>query len=84
MEPIFYRLIYTKREIVPSVKGGSIMNTNAIVLGLIGIILAILGAAEFVVKGMPGRGSGIGTLMLIVGVLLLVVGFWRMNAKAAK
>jgi uncharacterized membrane protein len=78
MEPVFYRFIYEDRE-KPS--EGEIMKTSAILVGLIGIILVILGVLEFVVRHFPGRGSGIGTVMLIIGLVLLVVAFWRMSAK---
>jgi len=46
-------------------------------LAIVGIILAILGVMEFVVRHMPGRGSGIGAVMLIIGVVLLLFGFFR-------
>jgi hypothetical protein len=60
------------------------MNTNAIILGVIGIILVILGLAEFFIRGMPLRGSGIGLLMFIVGIILILIAFWRASIKPAK
>jgi len=50
----------------------------------IGLILAIIGVLEFEVPGMPFRGSGIGTICLFAGALLLAVGYVRLNSKAKK
>jgi len=64
-----------KLENKPQTAGSNKM--TYMLLAIVGIILAILGVMEFVVRGMPGRGSGIGAIMLIVGVLLLLFGFFR-------
>jgi hypothetical protein len=50
----------------------------------VGLILAIIGVLEFEVPGMPFRGSGIGTICLFAGALLLAVGYVRLNSKAKK
>ncbi|MGD0804953.1 MAG: hypothetical protein ABSA11_12875 [Candidatus Bathyarchaeia archaeon] len=50
----------------------------------VGIVLAIIGVLEFEVPGMPFRGSGIGTICLFLGALLLAVGYVRLNSKATK
>jgi uncharacterized membrane protein HdeD (DUF308 family) len=55
-----------------------------ILLGAVGLILLIIGVLEFLVPGMPFRGSGIGTICLVIGVLLLVVAFLRLNSKSTK
>ena len=48
---------------------------QAMPLLAVGIILAIIGVLEFEVPGMPFRGSGIGTICLFAGALLLAVGY---------
>jgi hypothetical protein len=56
----------------------------AMLLLAAGVILAIIGILEFEVPGMPFRGSGIGTICLFVGALLLAVGYVRLNSKSTK
>jgi hypothetical protein len=56
----------------------------AMLLLVVGLILAIIGVLEFEVPGMPFRGSGIGTICLFVGALLLAVGYVRLNSKIPK
>ncbi|HTY74142.1 MAG TPA: hypothetical protein VMD05_01090 [Candidatus Nanoarchaeia archaeon] len=51
----------------------------AMILALIGIIVAIVGLAIIVVPHAPGRGSGIGTISLVLGVLILLFGLYRFN-----
>ncbi len=46
---------------------------HGIILGVIGIILAIVGATIISVRGMPFRGSGLGTISLVIGIVLLVI-----------
>lgn len=43
----------------------------------IGIIVLIVGAVIVGVKGAPFRGSGLGTVLLVIGVVLLLVAGWR-------
>jgi len=43
----------------------------------IGIIVLIVGAVIAGVKGAPFRGSGLGTVLLVIGVVLLLVAGWR-------
>jgi uncharacterized membrane protein len=66
----------------PAAKSNMNMNMTGMILALIGIILLILGVCEFVIKGFPGRGSGIGTVMLILGVLLLIFVVFRMSRQS--
>ena len=62
---------------------GMIKQQAMIMIG-VGLILAIIGVLEFEVPGMPFRGSGIGTICLFAGALLLAVGYVRLNSKAKK
>jgi len=55
---------------------------QAIIAGLIGILLAIIGIYIIVVPGAPMRGSGIGTVSTIVGVIFLLVGVVRVSVKS--
>jgi len=57
---------------------------QAMIMIGVGLILAIIGVLEFEVPGMPFRGSGIGTICLFAGALLLAVGYVRLNSKAKK
>ena len=59
-------------------------NTHANVLLVIGIILFILGILIVAIPGAPLRGSGVGTGAIILGVILLVIAFFRFRSKRAK
>jgi len=63
---------------------GNGMNQNVMLFGGLGLILVIFGVLEFLVREMPFRGSGIGTIALIVGVVLLLFAYTRMNSKPTK
>jgi len=52
-------------------------NMHAILLGVLGIIFAIVGLYIINVHGAPLRGSGAGTLLLLLGVVLLVIALLR-------
>jgi hypothetical protein len=52
-------------------------NMHAIVLAVLGIILVIIGEAIINIPGAPGRGSGIGTLSVVTGIILLVIAALR-------
>jgi hypothetical protein len=56
-------------------------NMHAIILGVLGIILVIIGEAIINIRGMPFRGSGLGTLAVIAGVILLIIAFLRFVYK---
>ena len=56
-------------------------NMHAIILGVIGIILVIVGVAIATVKGTHLRGSGLGTLSIVIGVVLLVIAVLRYYYK---
>jgi len=56
-------------------------NMHAIILFIIGIILAIIGAAIIAIPHAPLRGSGWGTVLLVLGLILLVIAFLRFYRK---
>ena len=58
--------------------------TRAIILGVIGIILFILGILIVSIHGAPLRGSGVGTIAIIAGIILLVFAALRFRSKRAK
>jgi uncharacterized membrane protein len=59
-------------------------NTHAMILGVIGIILLILGILIVTVHGAPLRGSGVGTIAIIAGIVLLVIAVLRSRSKRGK
>jgi uncharacterized membrane protein (DUF373 family) len=56
-------------------------NMSVAVVAVIGIIVFIVGAVIVGVKGAPFRGSGLGTVLLVVGIVLLLVAGWRYTQK---
>jgi hypothetical protein len=52
-------------------------NGRAIILGVAGIILFVLGILIVSVRGAPLRGSGAGTILIILGLVLLVIAALR-------
>jgi hypothetical protein len=58
-------------------------NKHAMVLGALGIILVIVGGAIATIPGTHLRGSGLGTLAIVAGVVLLVIAGLRMFYKRA-
>ena len=56
-------------------------NMHAIILGVLGIILVITGEAIINIRGMPFRGSGLGTLLTIAGILMLIIAALRFFYK---
>jgi uncharacterized membrane protein HdeD (DUF308 family) len=59
-------------------------NMHATILAILGIILAIVGAYIIYTPGAPMRGSGIGTALLVAGVILLIIAFLRFFYKPKK
>jgi len=59
-------------------------NTHATILLVLGIILFIIGILIVTVHGAPLRGSGAGTIAIIVGIILLVIAALRFRSKRAK
>jgi hypothetical protein len=56
-------------------------NMHAIILGVIGILLLIVGLAIITIRGAPLRGSGFGTIATVLGFLLLVIAALRFFYK---
>jgi uncharacterized membrane protein YidH (DUF202 family) len=52
-------------------------NMSVAAVAVIGIIVLIVGAGIVTVRGAPFRGSGLGTVLLVVGIVLLLVAAWR-------
>jgi len=46
-------------------------------VAVIGIIVLVVGAYIVGVRGAPFRGSGLGTVLLVVGIVLILVAGWR-------
>ena len=64
-------------------KTSSNRNLHAIILVVVGIIALIAGALVATVKGTHLRGSGLGTILLVVGFVLLVIAVLRFSYKRA-
>jgi hypothetical protein len=54
---------------------------HATILAILGIIVLIIGEAIINIRGMPFRGSGLGTLLAIAGVILVVIAGLRFFVK---
>ena len=52
-------------------------NTHAIILWIIGIIAFIAGVLVATVHGTHLRGSGLGTILIVLGIVILLIGFLR-------
>ncbi len=63
------------------VKKSSNSSMHGIVLAIIGILVLIIGVAIVAIKHMPFRGSGLGTVAIVIGVVLLLVGGLRLFYK---
>jgi hypothetical protein len=64
-------------KMVEQGKTKSSRNMHAMVLSVIGIILFILGILIVSIHGAPLRGSGAGTALIILGIVLLVIAALR-------
>ena len=62
-------------------KTSSNRNMHAIILGVLGILLVIVGLYIITVPGAPLRGSGFGTIFTVLGFLLLVIAALRFFYK---
>ena len=56
-------------------------NMHATILAVLGIILVIIGEAIINIHGAPMRGSGLGTLLVVAGVILLIIAVLRFVYK---
>jgi hypothetical protein len=52
-------------------------NMSVAAVAVIGIIVLVVGVAIVTVRGAPFRGSGLGTILAVVGIVLLLVSGWR-------
>ena len=57
-------------------------NMGAVPVAVIGFIVLLIGAYIAGVKGAPLRGSGIGTVLLVVGIVLLLLAAWRYTRRS--
>ena len=62
-------------------KGTTDKKNIASILAVLGIIILIIGLAIVLIKDMPFRGSGLGTVSIIVGIVLLVIGGYMLYAS---
>jgi len=56
-------------------------NMHAIILGVLGIVFLLVGIYIITVHGAPLRGSGAGTLIAVLGVILLIIAALRFIYK---
>jgi uncharacterized membrane protein len=56
---------------------------HGMVLGVLGIIALIAGIAVATIHSSL-RGSGLGTALAILGVILLIIAVWRFTKKVPK
>jgi hypothetical protein len=56
-------------------------NMHAIILGVLGILLVIVGLAIITIHGAPLRGSGFGTIFTVLGFLMLIIAALRFFIK---
>ena len=59
-------------------------NMHAIILSVIGVILLIAGVAVATIHGTHLRGSGLGTALIVLGVVLLDIAVLRFYYKRPK
>jgi drug/metabolite transporter (DMT)-like permease len=56
-------------------------NMHASILIVIGVILLIAGVAIVSIPGAPMRGSGLGTIAILAGIVLLAIALVRFRQK---
>jgi hypothetical protein len=56
-------------------------NMHAKILAILGVIAFIAGIAISTIRGTGLRGSGLGTLLIVVGVVLLIISYLRFTRK---
>jgi hypothetical protein len=76
-------MLSSKGDFEMSDKGKTMggLNMHAIILGVLGIILVIVGQYIINVHGAPLRGSGAGTILFVLGVILLIIAAVRLFYK---
>lgn len=67
----------------PSKPAGN-RSKQAIILGVLGAIIFLAGVAVATVKGTGLRGSGLGTVLIIVGVVLVALAYLRFRNNPQK
>ena len=53
---------------------------HGLILGVLGIILFIVGWAITAIHN-PLRGSGAGTALIVLGIIMLLIALWRFTLK---
>jgi uncharacterized membrane protein len=56
-------------------------NTRAIILTAIGLIAVIAGGAIVAIPHAPLRGSGVGTALIVLGLVLFFIAYLRFTRK---
>ena len=78
---------FTKKKIMGDIK----MNENekpkdkksmhAMILTVLGLIFVIIGACIVAIKHVPLRGTGTGTGLIVLGAIVIIIGFLRFMYK---
>lgn len=68
-------------QLTEPVKAADNRNMHAIILTVLGIILVIAGVAIVTIPGAPMRGSGLGTISILAGIVLLAIALVRFRQK---
>ena len=50
-------------------------------IAILGVIFVVLGAMIVAIPGFPFRGSGLGTILIVLGAIVLIGAFVRFNQK---
>ena len=56
-------------------------NIHATILTVLGLIFVIIGACIVAIPNMPLRGSGAGTGLIVLGAIIIIIGFLRFMYK---
>jgi len=56
-------------------------NMHATILSVLGIIFVIIGAMIVAIPHFPMRGSGLGTALIVLGVIVLIIAVIRFTYK---
>jgi uncharacterized membrane protein len=56
-------------------------NIHATILTVLGLIFVIIGACIVAIPHMPLRGSGAGTALIVLGAIVMIIGFVRFMYK---
>ena len=58
-----------------------ITKNQPMMIAIVGIVLVILGAAIVAIPHFPFRGSGLGTILIVLGAIVLIGAFYRFTQK---